>query len=154
MIEELTIEEIATMIEIAQSIGREKKDELLDKLEEEVAQSESEGTVLSDGLIKELSVLMQKEMAFIETQAIPESEKMLHEAEDAYDDEMEVVRPEIVEMLDEYEYETSKLMEQNKKDYVELDKQLDGFLQGHKNKSEEAEIASIKQKLASKPSDS
>ncbi len=152
MIPELTIEEIAVMIETAQSIDRARKDKLLDKLEEETAESDSTGTVLSDGLLKDLTVLFEKEMKHIEEEKLPNEEALLETVEAEYDEEMNQAKPHLIELIDEYEHETALLMEQNKKDYVELDKELDEFLQEHKNKSEEAEIASIKQKLVSKTS--
>lgn len=151
MNKELTIEEIATTIELARSLTRRQKDELLDRLEKEISSNNGEIT-LSVELIEDLTRALDQEINYIKHEAIPEEETLFEESAQDYAVEINHARPEFVELIEEYERETAFLMEQNKKDYIVLDKALDELLQEHKNKSEEAEIASIKQKLAFKPS--
>lgn len=151
MNKELTIEEIATTIELTRSLTRQQKDELLNRLEGEVANNDGE-IVLSAELIDDITKALDQEMDHIKHEAIPYEETLFEEVAREYATEMDHTRPEFIELIEEYERETAYLMEQNKKDYIVLDKALDELLQEHKYKSEEAEIASIKQKLASKPS--
>ncbi|MBT5016600.1 hypothetical protein HN748_06395 [Candidatus Peregrinibacteria bacterium] len=147
MIENFTIEDLATMLAMATTISNKKRDELIERLHEETKESDEKGTNLSKELTQDLVAVLETELHHLENEKIPNAHLLEDDANEEYKHELKAAQPDLIELIDDYERETEKMMKDLKDDYLVLDKELDEYAQAHTAVHEEAEIASIKAKL-------
>lgn len=142
---EFTDEELMNLIQLAETLTEEERTSLRTRVADALDKGE-----LSKVLRAELMELFEKEMKNLEENLMPNIDKDYKELSGRRERQVEAIRPELEELVSDYDYETAKIMKEYDEAFRVVDVEFDDAVQEALSHKELSEIAALQAKLKKK----